>query len=230
MMISLDMLVEKYSIKTKGVLHCGASTGQEYEAYKRNGFKNIVWVEAIPSVYEQLAAAITERYKSSESFPLDYVCELPINACVSDVDGQEVDFHISNNEGQSSSFLPLGVHKEIHPQVDYVSSIKLKTTRLDTLFNIYYPYHHPDMDILGLLGVDFINFDLQGAELLALKGMGKYLENIKYAYLEVNKRETYVGCALVEEVDEYLKQYNLHRVETHTWVDDTWTDAFYVKK
>ena len=222
MMISLDMLVEKYSIKPKGILHCGASTGQEYEAYKRNGFKNIIWVEAIPSVYEQLAAAVDERFHICvHNQDTDYVREIPINACVSDVDGQEIDFHISNNEGQSSSFLPLGVHKEIHPQVEYVSTIKLKTTRLDSLLGI---------DFLHLLGVDFINFDLQGAELLALKSMGTLLENINYAYLEVNKRETYVGCALVEEVDEYLKQYNLHRVETHTWVDDTWTDAFYVKK
>jgi FkbM family methyltransferase len=207
MLIPLQTLFEKYNIQSSGILHCGASTGQEAEAYNQHGIKNVIWVEAIPDVYEELKRHVE---------PYGHLC---INVCVSDVDGEMVNFNISNNEGQSSSFLELGVHKEIHPTVHYVNSIELETKRLDSILK--------DIDISS---INFINFDLQGAELKALKGMGDILKQIDYCYLEVNKKETYVGCGLIDDVDEYLSRYGFVRVETAEWVSDTWSDAFYIKK
>jgi hypothetical protein len=47
--------------------------------------------------------------------------------------------------------------------------------------------------------------------------------------LEVNKKETYKGCALVQDIDNYLFD-DFKRVETAEWVGDSWSDAFYVRK
>lgn len=210
MLISFDYLFKKYYLSPKGVLHVGSSTGQEAEAYNRCGIKKAVFVEAIPEVYEKLVATLL-------SYP-DYY---PVNACITDADDQIVNFNVSSNEGQSSSIYEFGTHADCHPDVKFVDKLSLKTHRIDTLI---------EKHVIDFEGIDFINFDIQGAELLALKSMGKYLENITAAYLEVNKQETYRGCALVEEVDAYLLQYGLHRVETTAWIGNTWGDAMYVKK
>ena len=210
-MIPFDYLFNKYSVKPKGVLHCGSSTGQEAETYKSFGIENVIWVEAIPDVFENL-----EKHLRLVNCETGATC---INACISDVDGKEVIFNVSNNEAQSSSYLSLGHHLTIHPTVQYIDKIPMKTVRLDTL-----------LKSTDIADYDFGNFDLQGAELDAMKGMGDLIKNFKYIYSEINQKETYIGCPLVEELDSYLLQFGFERVETGQWVADTWTDGFWIKK
>jgi FkbM family methyltransferase len=210
MMIDFDYIFNKYNIQSKGVLHCGASTGQEASDYDRLGLKRMVFIEAIPDVYEELKKHI-----------IVYPLALAINECVSDKDGEEVTFNISNNESQSSSFLELGHHKQIHPTVHYVGQFHAITKTVDTIVREY------DID---LSEINFCNCDLQGAELMALKGMKETINYFKYLYLEVNKKNTYIGCPMIEEIDEYVHQFGFERVETGVWVADTWTDALYIKK
>lgn len=206
MMINLEYLWNKYKIKCTGILHVGSSTAQEADTYHELGVPEVIWIEALPDVYEQAKLNVA-KYKNN----------FAINACVSDVDGANVIFNISNNEKQSSSYLQFGEHLKIHPTVKYVSSIECTTVRLDTLLQYY-----------DVSSINFINFDIQGAELDALKGMGELLNQIDYCYLEVNKRATYIGCPLVEELDEFLNDFM--RVETGQWVGDCWTDGFWVRK
>lgn len=212
-MIEFGYLFQKYNIQSKGILHLGASTGQEAQKYKELGIKRVIWVEAIPDVYQRLLQHL-EDVGCSEGASC-------INACVSDESGKEVEFHISNNEAQSSSFLELGYHKIIHPTVEYVDTIKLITVTVPVMLR---------RNGLDLSGIDFLNADLQGAELLAIKGMGATLSLFKYLYLEVNQRDTYIGCATVEEIDKYVSDFGFKRVETGQWVADTWTDALYIKE
>ena len=75
---------------------------------------------------------------------------------------------------------------------------------------------------------DFLNIDIQGAELLALKGFGDLLNNIKYIYTEINTNTLYKDCALVSEIDEYLFKYGFKRVET-LMTEFEWGDALYIK-
>ena len=81
---------------------------------------------------------------------------------------------------------------------------------------------------IDLTGIDFLVMDLQGAELLALKGMGDLLNKFKYAYLEVNRDELYVNGAKVEEIDIYLDNYGFKRKETKM-LGFGWGDALYIK-
>lgn len=210
-MIEFDYLVDKFKINTKGVLHIGSNTGQEAIAYKKHGIENVIWIEAIPEVYDKLV-----DYLRSVDCVSGSTC---INACVGPVNGAKVIFHESNNESQSSSYLELGVHKELHPTVDYIRDIPMETFRID------YILAGLDMSVYKLL-----NIDIQGAEMLALISMGDMLSNFNYAILEINKKETYKDCALVEDIDKYMEAYGFVRAETGQWVGDTWTDGFYIKK
>jgi FkbM family methyltransferase len=207
-MISFDYLVNKHKLDIKGVLHLGASYGQERNEYDNYCKGDVLWVEAIPEVYEKLKENI-KPFKKQMAF----------NACLSNVNGQEVVFNVSNNESQSSSMLELGTHILIHPEVHYIDQITMETIRADKLLEKY-----------DFANINFLNVDLQGAEHLAIEGMGDLIKNIDYALLEVNMKETYKGCMLIENLDYFMMQRGFERVETGDWVAETWTDALYVRK
>jgi hypothetical protein len=75
---------------------------------------------------------------------------------------------------------------------------------------------------------NFLNLDIQGVELKALKGMSDYLSSVQYIYTEVNSDYVYKDCAIVDEIDEYLKPFGFQRVETIWQGECRWGDAFYV--
>ncbi len=77
---------------------------------------------------------------------------------------------------------------------------------------------------------NFLNLDIQGAELKALKGMEEYLNKVDYIYTEVNEDYVYKDCALVNELDEYLKLFGLYRVETKWCENYKWGDALYIRQ
>jgi hypothetical protein len=74
-----------------------------------------------------------------------------------------------------------------------------------------------------------LTLDIQGAELLALKGADKILDHLSYIYCEINTAELYKGNPLVEEIDNYLKLFKFERVET-IMTNHKWGDAFYTKQ
>lgn len=210
MLIPFERLIRKHRVNITGVLHCGASIGQEAKEYAKLGVQNMVFIEADPKVYNELKINL-----------LDYQKAIPINACLSNVDNKEVTFHIANNGGQSSSMLEFGTHTTAHPEVKFVDSITLNTKRLDTIIDDFN---------LNIHEFNFLNMDLQGAELLALQGLGDYLKYFKYAYLEVNEREVYKHCARVEDLDLFLLAYGFRRVETQWSGNHGWGDALYIRK
>lgn len=205
-----ETLLRKYRFHPTGVFHVGANDGAECEDYVNAGVRNVVWIEAIPQVFEQLEKRIV-KYPSMLSF----------NCCVADEDNKEVTFNVSSNRGESSSFLELGTHAIVHPDVTYTSSFKTKTIRIDTLLK---------KTGIDLSRYNFLNMDLQGAELFALKGMGDELHKIKYAYLEVNWKELYKGCALLHEVKEYMASFGFEFMEAVEAGRTSWGDGFWMKR
>lgn len=205
MLIEFDNIVRKYG-KPKGILHIGANRGQEAEFYNKHGIRNVVWVEALNHVYSDLVSNVSKY---------GHTC---INACVSDKEGQKVTFHESNNEAQSSSFLNLGTHKQAHPEVNYVKDHEMITTTIETLYKSH-----------NLSGLDMLVMDIQGAEMLALKGAGDLLNEFKYAYLEVNTNYVYEGCALLPEIEKYLSKYGFKKAEERIFKQWGWGDALFIK-
>lgn len=196
----------------RGVIHIGGHKAEEAEAYAKAGVKNVIWVEANSNLMKHI-------YENARKFPINskYFC-----AVMSDVDNEEVTLNIANN-GQSSSILELGTHKDLHPHVHYVDKIKTRTKRFETLWR-------ENVADINLDLYDFVNLDIQGAELKALKGFGNIFEitDIKAVYSEINFEEVYKGCALANQLDDFLGAKGFHRVLTSGEVD-AWQDALYVK-
>lgn len=210
MLIDFRTLFPKYNINPSGILHIGGNVGEEFPVYMELGITNQIWFEPNPSLYKILSDKVIVNSTI-----------VTCDGCVGD-ENKDVILHLSNNAGQSSSILNLGTHAEVHPDVHYVQDIIVPMVRLDT-------FHSDGFDRI-IKDVDFLNIDVQGAELMVLKGMGDLLHQFKAAYLEVNKAHLYEGCALVEEIDEYLFKFGFERVET-LWCGNTnWGDALYIKK
>lgn len=204
MLIPFDYLFQKHNIKPKGILHIGANVGEEAPVYERLGVRKQIWIEGNPEIFLKLKQNINHN---PDAVALNYV--------IGD-ENKPVTFHISNNGSQSSSVLELGYHKVDHPDVHFIQDIETTMHRIDSL----------DLD---LSGVDFLNIDLQGAELMALRGMGELLKGFKWAYLEINKAEEYIGCPLIETLDLFMIANGFRRVETKYCGRSSWGDALYTR-
>lgn len=215
MLIDFRTLFPKYNINPTGVLHCGGNIGEEAPVYAELGIKKVVWIEGNTELMSILKENIS-KYQGQVAF----------NFCAGD-ENKNVVLHLSNNAGQSSSILPLEYHVVAHPEVEYVRDVEVPMMRLGDFFRRTGTASDATHNIDNC---DFLNMDIQGAELLALKGMGEMLNQFKWAYLEVNKRELYRGCALIQDIDQYLSGFGFMRVETK-WAGNTgWGDALYIKK
>lgn len=201
MLINIHELIKKYNIQLKGILHVGAHECEEINDYEKYiSRENILWIEAMNNKVELC------KQKFSNI--------LIEQAVISDTI-ETIDFHVSNN-GQSSSILEFGLHSMYHPDVYYTHSYKVETKLLKDIICNY------------SINYNFINLDIQGVELKALKSMETYLHQIDYIYTEVNNDQVYKGCNVVTEIDEYLKTFGFQRVET-CWTGCQWGDAFYMK-
>ena len=200
----INKILLSKNINVTGSFHIGAHECEELYFYKQLGLNpiDIVWIDAIPSkVIESTNKGIPNVY----------------NALITDKDDEDVIFNISNNV-QSSSVLEFGTHSQEHPWVVYVNRMIKKTITIDTFFK---------KNNIDPSKYNFWNFDIQGAELMALKGA---VDSIKYAkalYLEVNEKELYKNCGLIHEIDEFLLKYNFKRVVTNMTIHG-WGDALYV--
>jgi FkbM family methyltransferase len=190
-----------YCLPRKGILHIGAHKCEEEGLYHSIGMgdKDILWIEANPELIQASRPNM-------------------IQAVISDQDDQEVEFKITNN-GESSSILNMKTHLIEHPHIHEVKRISLKTTTLNKLYKDYQvPFDR----------YDFINLDIQGAELLALKGATMVLPYVRAIYTEVNEKELYENCGLIHDLDAYLQKYGFKRILT-SMTEHGWGDALYVK-
>jgi len=201
---TIQAKLNQYKINITGVLHLGAHECEELPFYNKMGVTNndVIWMDAIPAkISEAKARGIPNLY----------------HAVVTDKDDEDVDFHVSNNV-QSSSILEFGTHSTEHPWVHYVNTLRQKSITLDTFVK---------RNSLDISKHNLWNFDIQGAELIALRGA---IESIKFAkamILEVNEKELYKGCGLVGEIDTFLAKYKFKRVYT-MMTPHGWGDALYV--
>ena len=149
----------------------------------------------------------------------EYFCEV-----LSDKDGEIVEFNITNDP-QASSILELGTVKNHYPHIHIVEKKELKTKTFNT-------FYQENKQIIDLKEYDFINLDVQGAELKVLKGFHNIFDeykNIKAIYTEVNFEQIYIGVSLVNEIDQYLNQFGFVRMLTAE-TPYKWGDALYLRK
>lgn len=210
MMISLEELKNKYNLNIKGVLHIGAHVGEEAESYQQNGVSHVWWVEGNKDLIDVLRKNVT-RYNNN------YV----INSLVYKDDLSTIDFNIADwDMGMCSSILDWGTHKEKAPFVNFVESRSVQTRTIDSL-----------VEEFGISDCNFMNLDIQGAELLALMGAEKFLTSVDYIFTEVNFDELYKDCVRIWDLDNWLYERGFVRVETLMAAGAVmWGDALYIRK
>ena len=207
------MLIPKDEIKNifdlnniiiNGCMHIGAHDCEEITIYNNLGLniEDIIWIDALPFKVEEA---------KKRGIPNVY------NALITDKDDEEITFNISNNF-QSSSIYEFGTHSYEHPGVVYVNKFNMNSITIDTFFK---------RNNLNASKYDFWNFDIQGAELLALKSSINSIIYAKAIYLEVSETELYINGALIQEIDDFLSKYNFKRVLTHM-TQYGWGDALYI--
>lgn len=168
---------------TRGVIHVGANVGQERELYRRHDL-DVLWIEPIPDVFARLAANISGLPR-----------QRALERLVTDRDDATYEFHISNNDGESSSILDLKQHRDIWPTVDFTRTITLKSSTLARLL---------ERENVDVARYDALVMDTQGSELLVLRGADPVLARFKFIKTEVPDFEAYAGCAKLEDIERFL--------------------------
>ena len=208
MLIPLKVLEQHFKLHLRGVLHIGAHECEEQEVYLRHNVdnSNIYWIEAM----EDKVKLMKKKDKNINIY----------QAVIDIEDDKEISFNVADN-GQSSSILEFGTHADHHPHVKMIGKKQLKTTRVDTFIK---------NNKIPIEKLNFLNLDIQGKELDALKSMGDYIQYVQYIYTEVNSEKVYKDCALLPEIDEFLKEKGFKRVACSMWGDCGWGDAFYIRQ
>lgn len=206
MLIPFSKIVDKYNMKIHGILHIGAHKCEELIEYNKYGIKNndIIWVEANPKLVEENLNIDKTRIVKN------FIC------C--DTNEGKTKLNIAN-DSELSSILELGTYSKSYPSIKYNTFIEVDNCRIDKM---YYE------DKISKNFANFLNINIQGAELKALKGIGDLIYYFDYVYLKVNKDYVYKKCALIDEIDLYLSKYNYKRVET-AWTNAHWGDALYIR-
>jgi FkbM family methyltransferase len=151
--------------------------------------------ECLPYYYD-LSCKRLSKYTNVSTYPV----------ALSDAAG-ELDFYVSTFKGElsaSGSLLAPKLHQEVHPDVKFNERIKVKAVTLDD-----WAAEH------GILKVDFLWLDLQGAEIRALQGAEKMLQNVTGIFTEVSLIETYENVPLYDEVKSFLQSKGFRIVKEY---------------
>lgn len=112
---------------------------------------------------------------------------------VSDTDG-EAEFHVTSNDGESSSLLPFGTHDTLFPQVQVQRTIRVPTRRLEGV-----------LDEAGGIPPDMLIVDVQGAEFRVLSALPRdLLARVRVIYSEVSTERVYAGGGLLSDIESLL--------------------------
>ena len=79
-------LITQMGRTTRGVLHVGANTGQEFEQYRDADIDLVVWVEADPETFRQLEATVSADPR-----------HIALCGLCGPRDGETVTFYIASN-------------------------------------------------------------------------------------------------------------------------------------
>lgn len=205
MIFDFKQIINTYNLPLKGVIHVGGHHGHEISVYKESNSQCHVEIfEPHPKSFEILMNTV-QQYQGVNAH----------NIALGSQESTMTMFVETANGGQSNSLLRPKKHMEQYPHIKFESTIQVPVKTLDS-FSLDDRYN-------------FLSIDVQGFELEVLKGAKETLKNIDFIICEVNNTELYLGCCMVEDIDDFLAQYGFRREATN-WLGGTWGDGFYIKK
>lgn len=194
-----------FGIPKKGIIHIGARNAEELPYYLNHNIKDILWIEADPECKDNLLKIISKHSGSKLAM-----------FAATDTNGL-ITFRKTSNDGHSSSILKLKNHLLHYPSIVETKSFQVKQQRLDNYLSKQEQQKY-----------NVIVIDVQGAELIALKGTINMLDHIDAIIAETNYDELYEGSVLIKDLDEFLSKHEFTRVESVSTAFYT-GDAMYVK-
>jgi len=203
-LMDFNKLRKKYNLNITGVIHIGAHYGDEVFDYVECGIQNITLFEPLSKNFDILEKKLTNVNANIEAYQVALGRE----------EKKQV-MYLSSNEAQSSSILKPKKHIDQYPYIHFSNTEEVEVKTLDSF---------------KIQGANFINIDVQGYELEVFLGGKETLGEIDYVYSEVNRDEMYENNVLIDQLDNFLSQYNFQRVETF-WPDEKlgWGEALYIK-
>ncbi|QQR85787.1 MAG: FkbM family methyltransferase [Flavobacteriales bacterium] len=119
---------------------------------------------------------------------------------LSDRAGRAV-LHLSSAEGsrrsdghRSSSLLEPGLTTKVHPWLEFKQRIEVTTDTLDAFCARE-----------RIAAIDLIHMDVQGAELMVLRGAPVMLKKVKAIWMEVERVQLYKGQPVKREVEAFMR-------------------------
>jgi FkbM family methyltransferase len=199
--------------KPGGVLQVGANTGQELGYFLNNGITLGAFVEPLDGPF----ATLKSRCAGIPGY-------LPVQALCGSSDGVLVEFHVSSNNGESSSLFKPARHLEDYPWVQFPEAVQLQTYTLDRIFQSI-TIHRPEI----ATAIDLLYMDVQGGELEVLKGANTVLHRVRYIYTEVGLGGGYEGDVTLSNLIQFLKSYGFDIYELEVGASG-WGNAMFVRR
>lgn len=179
--------------QVSGVIHIGAHLAEERNLYRDKGL-NVVWIEPNPDLFAKIEESLKGQARQKA------FCRL-----VTDADDKEYPFHITSNDGISSSIFELAGHQKLWPNVTEARTVMMRSVTLTSLV---------EREKLDMRLYDGLVLDVQGAELLVLKGANSLLNRFKFIKAEAADFELYKGCCQLSDLDALLAPHHFRRVVT----------------
>jgi len=206
-------LLKNFNRRLGGVLQVGASYGQELEEILENEPSFIILVEPLPEPFEFLT-----------EFTKQYTNITAVQALCLDETGKRITLNVASNDGMSSSVLAPANHLKLVPQVQFNATFEITSITVDDLLVSL----HANMAQMEIPQIDTLIIDVQGAELLVLKGATNCLEYISQVFCEVSHGGLYAGDTTFAEIQDFLSVFGFKPV----WMQMNglgWGDALFLK-
>ena len=187
----------------RGCVLVGAAKGHERGMFSQYNL-NAIFVEARKDV-------ISGKIHKNPKFKA-------FNYLVTDKDDQEYNFYVSSNRGLSSSIYSLKDHKKIWKRVSMVDKVKMRSITLDTLFQ---------KEKLNPEEYDAMVVDVQGAELLVLKGAKNLLKHLTFIMVEVADFDAYDGCVKLPEMNKFMNDNGFIEIDRQLQVKKEGIGSYY---
>ncbi|MDB5228746.1 MAG: hypothetical protein JWN78_2939 [Bacteroidota bacterium] len=214
----LSEIIDQYEAIV--IFDIGACEGESSVRYAR------LFPNASIYTFEPLPDNFAWVQKNIETYQAKNI--IPFQLCLSDKEGV-MTFYVSsgnpeskgeedwNYGNKSSSLLPPAKTKDVHPWLKFDNSITVQTATLKSFCSVK-----------NIAAVDFIHMDVQGAELMVLKGAEDFIDKINMIWLEVESVELYKDQPLKKDIEKFLSGRGFIKLEDTVYTEAG--DQFWARK
>ncbi len=206
---AIEIVKSRFKRLPRGVIQIGAHNGREVAKMSRSGVTKAVFIDPLDETFGQLEERVSEvdGYRA-------------ILALIGDEDGKSVNFNVSSNTGESSSFLEPKDHKKIKPDIHFAETRAMTLRTIDKLL----PEKSIDPE-----EYDMMFIDTQGAEKHVILGALNTLKHVDFIWMEVSIGDIYQGDMPISRFVVFLEAlgFELGHCEMKRL---GWGDALFVRR